>query len=310
MLVQILVFIVTIIFLIIIIRYLLPKIRKRGQYIPMGREWLDLLLKYPRFSSHQTSYPVDLTFQYAQKTDENLSQLRETFHLETIAGKGSEIDKIINLMVWTFQLTTHANEPEIPAKRDAFTLIHLAKDQKKQINCYMKTIILNEVYLAMGFRSRQTHLLPYANEDQESHFVTSVYSQTLGRWIMMDPDFGTYVTDGFDKRNILGIKEVRQRLIEGERLKTINCGRNIIEKYKIEFDNFILGVDYTWFLSEFIFKIRCPKLSTFGQENISYREYFELIPDNYNEQLLQNPSIQENGKKIFYINSETQFWNE
>ncbi len=285
---------------------LIPRVRKRNQYVSMGKEWLALLTRHPQFSAKETGYPLDVSFSYAEPTNENLKELRESYVLDTIAGQGSEIDRIINLMIWVYQLTGHANMPEFPAELNAFTFIQMAKDEGKQINCYMKTVILNEVYLAMGFHSRQTHLLPHSHEEEESHLVTSVYSRKLGKWILMDPDFGTYVTD--EKNNILGVREIRQRLIADAPMKTIHPGRNRFKTAWINLNNFIEGADYLWFLSEFVFKIRCPRISSFGQGNASNREYFELIPDGYNEHLLQEPKTTALGNKIYFINNEDIFW--
>jgi len=295
-------------FLGITIWIMIPRVRKRNQYVSIGKEWLALLVEHPTFSEKETGYPLDVKFFYAEPIDENLRKLRETFHLEEIAGQGSEIDKIIKLMNWVYQLTGHANEPKFPEESNAFTLIHMAKVEDRPINCYMKTVILNEVYLAMGFQSRYTHLLPHPKEEQESHFVTSVYSQTLEKWILMDPDFGVYVTDG--RNNILSVSEIRQRLITGARLKTIHPTRNRFETIRLDMTNFIRGADYLWFLSEFVFKIRCPMNSTFGQDSKPTRNYFELIPDGYNEHLLQDPKITARGNKIFYMNNENLFWLE
>lgn len=167
------------------------------------------------------------------------------------------------MMTWVYHLTGHANEPEIPKELNALNLIRLAKVEHMLINCYMKTVILNEIYLAMGFESRQTHLLPHSNEEEESHFVTSVYSRTLGKWILMDPDFGVYMTD--EKGNILGVAEIRSRLIAGQRLvvKEADASGNIFAKTWRNLGNFVDGTDYAWFLSDFIFKIQCPQNSLF-----------------------------------------------
>jgi hypothetical protein len=289
--------------------FIIPSARNRSQNVSLGREWMSLLKKHSTFSAKSPGYPVEVTFQYAAPTNENLQRLRETYDLEAIAGKGSETDRIINLTRWVFQLTGHANEPEIPKELNAFNLIHLAKDEHMQINCFMKTVILNEVFLAMGFFSRWTHLLPHSKEEEESHFITSVYSRTLEKWILMDPDFGVYVTD--KKGNILGVAEIRSRLIAGQPLlvkDVVNVSRSVFAKTWEKLRNFIDGADYPWFLSDFIFKIRCPQVSMFNQRSRPNKVYFELIPDGYHEELMQKPEITDRGDKIVFINDESLFW--
>ena len=295
---------------VLVIVFVIPMARDRSQNVSLGRQWSGLLKKHSAFSAERPGYPLEVNFTYAAPTDENLKKLRDTYDLETVAGQGSETDRIISLTNWVFRLTGHANEPEIPKELNAFNLIRLAKDEHKLINCYMKTVILNEVFLALGFPSRQIHLLPHSNEEDESHFITSVYLRALGKWILMDPDMGVYVTD--EKGGILGVGEIRSRLIAGEPLKVKDLppvpGALARAWQKVSY--FVRGVDYLWFLSEFIFKIRCPRDSLFDQSSKPDKVYFELIPDEYREELLQAPRISATGKKIFTINDEVLFWRK
>ena len=297
-----------IVLVVITVWIIIPLAQERSECISLGNEWMALLKNHPVFSARATGYPVDVKYYYAEAMDDSLKKLRDMYDLETVAGQGSEIDQIINLMSWVYRLAEHANEPAIPTKRNAFSFIRMAQIEHKQINCYMKTVILNEVYLSMGFYSRHTHLLPHSHEERESHFITSVYSHTLDKWILMDPDFGVYVTD--EKGNILGVMEIRRRLIAGEPLNTIHTDRSGFTEAWANLRNFIEGADYKWFLSDFIFKIRCPRNSMFNQDSKPIREFFELIPDGYQEELLQEPKMTNKGKKIFFINDEGLFWQK
>ena len=287
--------------------YVIPIARSRSQNVALGREWNDLLRKHPTFSGAQSSGRADVAFTYAGPTDEDLSRLRELYNLEAIAGQGSETERLINLMTWVYRLTGHANEPEIPKELNAFNLIRLAQIEHMQINCYMKTVILNEVYLAMGWQSRQTHLLPHSHEEAESHFVTSVFAPTLGKWIAMDPDFGAYLTD--EDGDILGVSEIRARLVAGQPLRAVDvdAGGGFSNAWGSA-RNFIAGADYTWFLTDFVFKIRCPQRSLFNQAAEPDRVYYELIPDGYREDLLGERKVTDTGKIIVYTNDEELFW--
>jgi len=292
----------------IVVVAVVPRARHRGQNVSLGRQWAALLRKHPGFSAKPLPYPIDAVFHYADRGDEDLKKLCAMYDLETVAGRGPEIDRIVNLMTWVFRLTGHANEPEIPKELDAFHLIRLARVEHKQINCYMKTIILNEVYLALGFESRWTHLLPCEKEEEESHFITSVFSRSLDKWILMDPDFGVYVTD--ERGSILGVAEIRNRLVAGEPLEVKSPAESRLAGAWNGVGNFLDGTNYLWFLSDFIFKIRCPRDSLFAQASKPDRVYFELIPDGYREELLRAPKIAPEGKKTFYLNDEALFWQK
>jgi hypothetical protein len=287
--------------------YVVPLARERSQNVALGRQWAGLLKNHPTFSGQRLSPTVDVTFTYAAPTDESLARLRKLYDLDAIAGQGPEAERIINLMRWVYQLTGHADRPEIPKELTAFNLIRLAKDEHMQINCYMKTVILNEVYLAMGWPSRQTHLLPSEKEEEASHYITSVYARSLGKWIMMDPDMGAYVTD--EDGTILGVSEIRSRMIAGRPLQVEDVddtGR--LARAREGWSNFVRGVDYLWFLSDFLFKIRCPQRSLFNQASEANRVMVELIPDGYRAELLQEPRTDERGRKIISINDEGLFW--
>ncbi len=289
--------------------YVGPLARRRSRNVALGRQWAGLLKNHPTFSGKRPSPTVDVTFAYAAPTDENLARLRKLYDLDTVAGRGPEVERIIDLMRWVFRLTGHANEPEIPKELNAFNLIRLAKDEHMEINCYMKTVILNEVYLSMGWPSRQTHLLPSENEEKESHFITSVYARSLGKWIMMDPDMGAYLTD--EKGTILGVPEVRSRMIAGRPLRVKEVGSaGRLARARDDWSNFIRGVDYFWFLSKFLFKIRCPQRSLFNLASEPRRVMVELIPDGYREELLREPRTDERGRKIISINDEGLFWQK
>jgi hypothetical protein len=143
---------------------IVPLVEERNSNVALGREWAGLLKKHATFSAIPSGHPINVYFSYADSSDDDLTKLRDMYNLESIAGQGAEADRIINLTRWVYQLTGHANEPEIPKQLNAFNLIRLAKDEHMQINCYMKTVILNEVLLAMGFPSRWTHLLPHSRK--------------------------------------------------------------------------------------------------------------------------------------------------
>ena len=287
----------------------IPAARDRSQNVALGRQWAGLLQQHPTFSGERSPSPADIAFVFAGPTDEYLSRLRELYDLGAVAGQGSETERLINLMTWVYRLTGHANEPEIPKELNAFNLIRLAQVEHMQINCYMKTVILNEVYLAMGWQSRQTHLLPHSHEEEESHFMTSVYAPTLGKWIALDPDFGAYVTD--DKGNILGVSEIRGRLVAGQPLRAVDvdAGGGFSNAWGSA-RNFIAGADYIWFLTDFVFKVRCPQRSLFNQAAQPGRVFFELIPDGYRPELLREPTTIERGKIIVYTNDEDLFWQQ
>ncbi|MBP7147672.1 MAG: hypothetical protein KBD01_09015 [Acidobacteria bacterium] len=292
--------------LVVIALCVVPLVRHRSQNVSQGNRWAGLLKDHPSFSAQ----PAEVTFSYAAPEDENLQKLRVTYDLDRVAGGGPEIERLINLARWVYHLTGHANEPTIPEQLNASSLIPLARDGQITMNCYMKTIVLNEVYLAMGFESRQTHLLPAEQEDEESHFVTSVYSRTLRRWLLMDPDLGAYVTDR--QGSPLGVAEIRRGLVAGRPLVVLSLDPppSFLVQAWSDVRDYIDGTSYLWYLGKNIFKVRCAQDSQFDQVARPHRLMYELMPGGYREELLRAPRITASGNKIVFITDEAGFWQK
>jgi hypothetical protein len=166
----------------------------------------------------------------------------------------------------------------------------------------MKTVILNEVFLAMGFNSRQTHLLPHSNEEDESHFITSVYANSLEKWILMDPDFGVCMTD--EQGNILGAVEIRAVDSKDPLVvkNVVNTGQSGLTKAWDNLQNFIDGSDYTWFLSVHL-QDSMPAEQYVDQQSKPTGSV-QLIPDGYREELLQN-QMTKKGRRSFTLTMST-----
>jgi hypothetical protein len=273
----------------------------RSKMASAGKRWMAMLKQHATFSEKSREKYADMQFHYSGMENENLKKLRETYGLETVAGSGSKTEQIINLMKWVNRLTWHHPNPKLPGPYNALHLIEISQGWKRGINCWMYALILNEVYLSMGFASRLVHLEPASNVDKESHFVTSVYSKELERWLYMDPDFGGYFTD--EAGNLLGIAEIRQRLIAGQPL---------LPNRDVKGFTIVLGKgSYAWYLSKNSFRYTCSQRSEFDQETIRKDKlYYGLIPDSFEEKLLLEPQTTARGNTIIYVNDEELFWQK
>jgi len=162
---------------------------------------------------------ADYEFTYQPASDDNLKRVRAFFNLDSIAGSGDEISQIKNLMYWLHDQIPHDGSNGFPenTSRNSIDLYKACKAQKRGLNCRGLAIVLNEVYLAMGWPSRFLTCLPRDyDKDNDCHVICCVWSFTLGKWIWMDPSFAAYVSD--ENGNLLNPQEVRQRLIEGKTL--------------------------------------------------------------------------------------------
>ncbi len=268
-------------------------------YFYYRRRFLNLLKEYPGFSAKFGQEQTDVKFYQSGLDDPNLISLREKYDLDSVAGSGSEPERIINLMRWVHQLTKHSHNPSIPDQRNALNLIHLCQTENKKLNCWLYATILNDVYLSMGFASRIIHLYPRKQNPKESHVINAVYSNDLNKWVFMDPDMRGYFMD--EQGQLLGVQEIRQRMISGDPLIVSD---DIVPWARRLGKNF-----YKWYISKNIFRYDCPQYSVFDYESqASGRVYIQLIPDGYHEDWLLEPRITERGNTIVYINDAARFW--
>ncbi|MDR2292381.1 MAG: transglutaminase domain-containing protein, partial [Prevotellaceae bacterium] len=155
-------------------------------------------------------------FEYEDANNQRLKDVKEFFKLDSVAGQDDEISKIINLMTWVHNTIKHNGNNYALCEFDAIDFYNYHKSTGKGINCRGLAIMLNECYLATGFKSRYVTCLPKNEKDPDCHVINCVYSNTLQKWLWMDPTFNAYVKDEND--NLLSIEEVRERLINDQPL--------------------------------------------------------------------------------------------
>lgn len=151
-------------------------------------------------------------FRYAAPNNPDLVRVRTYFKLDSVAGSGDEVSQILNLMHWVHRTVRHDGSSANPVSRNAIDMVELCRSEDRGINCRMMAQMLNECYLALGFRSRFVTCLPkeFVND---CHVICAVYSCTLDKWLWIDPTFDAYVTD--EQGTPLGIGEVRERMRDG-----------------------------------------------------------------------------------------------
>ena len=213
-------------------------------------------------------------FTYLPANDPRLVALRETLNLDSIAGDGDEISRIKNLCLWLHNTVRHDGSSRNPTEKNTLAMLELCRKENRGVNCRMLATMLNECYLALGFKSRFVTCLPQDENDPDCHVVTIVWSDTLGKWIMADPSFYAFFQD--KQGNLLGIQEARERMIEGKPVYVnpeINWNGN--PRSQEEHLNY-MAKNFYWF--------SCPAASTYDtetpQEGKSV-QYVSLVPSGF-----------------------------
>lgn len=218
-------------------------------------------------------------FTYMNPNDSNLVRIREYFNLDSIAGSGNEISKIKNLLAWVHDIVRHDGNSYNPTKKNAIAIVELCRKENRGVNCRMMAQVLNECYLAMGFKSRYVTCMPktYIND---CHVINAVYSNTLDKWVWVDPTFNAYVTD--ENRILLSIAEVRERLRKDEPL-VLNEDANWNHQNKQTKEYYL-----DTYMAKNLYYVICPLRSEYNtetkQEGKKDPVFISLIPQGFDSQ--------------------------
>jgi hypothetical protein len=230
---------------------------------PTRNDYLDILSIYSTWGNTETE---TIPFTYADQSDTGLTELRTGYNLDEVAGSGSEIERILNLMQWVHETVPHAGSASNPWPPTAKNIIQA----DRAVNCRMIATVLNEVYLSMGFRSRILVCLPEDYPPPDCHVVNIVYSDDLEKWLLMDASFEMYFYD--DNNELLGPEEIRSRYISGLPIM-INPGANHNGSPVAEWAETYMIKNLIWF--------NTPVSHGYNTEGSAPVQYAALIPGNY-----------------------------
>lgn len=157
-------------------------------------------------------------FKYASASDSLLTLTREYFNLDSVAGDGDDISKIKNLLYWVHDLVRHDGSSLSPnCKLNLRDLYEESKRENRGYNCRNMAIMLNEALLAEGIPARYVTCQSRAYDlDNDCHVINVAWSESLGKWVWIDPTYAAFVTD--ENGVMLHPGEVRERLIDGRPL--------------------------------------------------------------------------------------------
>ena len=252
----------------------------------------------------------DLTFPeftYQDSSEAILKVLRKELKLDSIAGYGNEVSRILNLLHWIHNLIPHDGNHENPIVRNAMSLITQCKKEERGLNCRGLATVLNECYLSLGIKSRFVTCMPKDSIFNDCHVINMVFSNDLNKWIWIDPTHDAYIMD--ETGMLLGLEEVRKRLIENKTL-ILNPDANWNKRSSTIKENYLFQ-----YMAKNLYRFDTPLHSEYNYETWKKGrtvEYVELIPlDGFN----QAPKYQEKTSKktgvtfkTFKTNNPNLFW--
>lgn len=263
----------------------LDNIRKEKDFAELNKKLKqtgDYLSILKRAGKYNLSDNRDIPkFTYQASDNPNLLALRQGFNLDSIAGQGSDVLQILNLLHWIHDLVPHDGMNGNPEVKNAMSMINICKKDNRGLNCRGLALVLNECYLSMGIKSRVVTCLPKDSLkiDQDCHVINSVYSESLKKWLWIDPTFDAYVMN--EKGELLSIEEVRERLISDKPL-ILNPDANWNNQSTQTKENYLEN-----YMAKNLYILECHSSSEYNMETSSEGKtfnYIKLLPLDYFEQ--------------------------
>ncbi|MBB6270632.1 hypothetical protein HDF26_001059 [Pedobacter cryoconitis] len=274
-------------------KIVLQKIREKGDY--------NYILQKAG-SYHKNDQRKPLVFTYQNVNAPELVKFRKQYKLDSISGNGDEISKIKNLLFWVHNKVRHDGNSSNPDKKNAVDLIEICKKEDRGVNCRMMATILKDAYLAMGFKARTVTCMPKDTADFDCHVINVVWSETLHKWIWMDPTFNAFVSD--DRGNLLSIEEVRAKLILNEPL-LLNDDANWNNKEKQTKEHYL---DY--YMSKNLYWISCNAKNEWDIETLGAGkapvESVSLYPDKFST--IKGDKVTGKTRVSYATNNAAYFW--
>lgn len=230
-------------------RHLLTRMRETSDY-------LYILQQAPAYAPNERTDTLP-HFTYMAPNDRNLVGVRERFKLDSVAGSGDELSKILNLLTFVHNTIPHDGMNGIPEPRTTMAMVDSCRLYQRGLNCRGLAIVLNDCYLAMGFKSRFVTCMPKVYID-DCHVINAVYSTTLDKWLWVDPTNNAWVTD--ENGTMLGIAEVRERLRDGHPLR-LNEEANWNNQQKITQEKYLDN-----YMAKNLYCLICVDASKYGAE--------------------------------------------
>jgi len=238
---------------------------------------LDILKGAGDYGQETSKIP---NFTYQDASNENLVALRKAFNLDSIAGKGHQVSQILNLMHWIHALVPHDGNHPTPEVKNAMSMISKCKKDERGLNCRGLAIVLNECYLAMGFKSRFVTCMPKDSSFNECHVINMVWANDLNKWIWVDPTHDAYIMD--ETGTLLGFAEVRERLINDQPL-ILNPDANWNKRSSTVKEYYLMH-----YMAKNLYRFSSPLHSKYNCETDTkdrVTTYMELIPLDAYQQL-------------------------
>ena len=271
-------------------------------------DYLYILKKAGKYNPAEKRPIPDFTYQSANDTE--LVLVRKKFNLDSVAGFGNEISRLINLLHWVHNTVKHNGQQESGIKDiNALEIINTSTSKGTGVSCGELATTLNDCYLAMGWKTRKVYCFPKDSlgVDFDSHVINIVYAASLKKWIWVDPTNDAYVMN--EHGSLLSIREVRERLINNNPL-ILNPDANWNHRMSTVSQSYLYN-----YMAKNLYRFFSPLNSEYNYQTAKPGKtqiYVHLLPLDYSKQYPVKSESYDQDSKINFINYKTNndgwFW--
>ncbi|WDE98054.1 hypothetical protein PQO03_19735 [Lentisphaera profundi] len=142
-----------------------------------------IIIKWPKAEDHQSR----LKYQWQNPKHPQLIKLIKDEQIENIIDNKDEVQKFLALNNWT-RAQWQPGSPKIYPPWNANTILQMIRQKRTGGFCGQYTQVLAQTLTALGYNTRYLWL--------NAHFSMEVYSNTLNKWIIIDPFYHCVLKKG------------------------------------------------------------------------------------------------------------------
>ena len=200
------------------------------------------------------------------------AELKEKYHLNEIAGNGTELEHSVRLLKYLAPKLTHSAWYDSSVPCNGLALLEYSLEQPEHgINCLNKSKILEECCLALGIYARRVRMLPYSPFDSDCHVVTEIFDRTLGKWCMLDPTTNGYLVD--ETGSVLSLLEARERMAQAGFVTFCRADETVQDLHEVAQKE----MEWSAYFAKNLFRLQIDAVSQFGETG----KWLDVIPEHF-----------------------------
>lgn len=273
------------------------------------------------------NFSIDLGHGYQQVEEKEEARREELKALKSYVQnkmKGTSLDAIDDPQIiwttldWVSSQWKHDGMNEAPKNASALSLLKNVHEKNERYRCVEYGFVQAELLQALGYQSRSINLrhkdVAYGGFGM-GHVASEVWSNTLNKWIFVDPQFSVYASHGktflsfveiYDLKRQGKFDEIRFHVSPKFLKNSRRTEKDLIDEYRSFIAQYFGYISVAWhknkkkYLMTLVLEGKDPHLTFqgMGADNYIFTQRREDIYFNMNRTLVTF-SFKENGRDKF-----------